>query len=98
MKVFHGALIGFAASSFLCGAAPTLNLLILARVLQGACAGPILPLSQSILQRTFPPKWAPVALTAWSVAMMSGPLLGPTLVGVKRWLFPVSSTPPQAQS
>lgn len=81
-KVFHASLIGFAAASFLCGAAPTLNLLIAARILQGAFAGPILPLSQSILQRTFPPKYAPVALTAWSVAMMAGPLLGPTLGGL----------------
>lgn len=80
-KVFHGALIGFAVASLLCGAAPTLEMLVIARILQGAFAGPIVPLSQSLLQRNFPPRWAPTALTAWSVSMMAGPLLGPTLGG-----------------
>src|ERR1700677_3792449 len=51
----------FTASSFACGAAPTLGLMLLARILQGAGGGALQPLSQSILLESFPPEKRGVA-------------------------------------
>lgn len=81
VRTFTAALFGFAVASLLCGSSTSLNMLIVSRMLQGFAAGPIIPLSQSIIQRIFPPKAAARALSIWGIAMMSGPLLGPTLGG-----------------
>lgn len=82
MRMLMFSLAGFALASLLCGAAPSLNALIASRVLQGLAAGPIIQLSQSMLQRTFPPRYVPMALTVFGVAMMTGPLVGPALGGI----------------
>ena len=65
VRMFLFALLAFAASSLMCGASPSLEVLVLFRVLQGFAAGPIIPLSQAILQRTFPAKSVPRALIIW---------------------------------
>src|SRR5207244_7543853 len=49
------SVVGFTASSFLCGLAPTLGMLIFFRVLQGATGGAMQPLSQAVLLEAFPP-------------------------------------------
>src|ERR1700758_1771043 len=54
VKLFVGAILMFVLSSWLCGIAPTLPILLLARVLQGAVAGPLIPLSQAILLGSYP--------------------------------------------
>jgi len=73
----------FTASSFACGAAPTLGFILLARVLQGAGGGALQPLSQSILLESFPPENRGVAMSVFGFGVVCAPVLGPTLGG---WL------------
>jgi DHA2 family multidrug resistance protein len=81
----------------LCGAAPNLELLVLFRVLQGACGGALMPMSQAILLETFPPKEHAKAMAVWGLGMMLGPILGPILGGwitesySWRWIFYINA-------
>ncbi len=83
----------FTLSSILCGAAPNLGMLILFRVLQGAAGGALIPISQSILLETFPPKQHGMAMAIFGVGAMFGPIVGPALGGwitdqlSWRWIF-----------
>jgi len=73
----------FTIASFFCGAAPTLWLLLLARVLQGAGGGALQPLSQAILLESFPPAKRGAAMALFGFGVVVAPVLGPTLGG---WL------------
>jgi DHA2 family multidrug resistance protein len=73
----------FTVASFFCGAAPTLELLLLARVLQGAGGGALQPLSQAILLESFPPARRGAAMALFGFGVVVAPVLGPTLGG---WL------------
>jgi len=73
----------FSASSFFCGAARSLPMLILARVLQGAGGGALQPLSQSIMLESFPPAKRGAAMALYGIGVVCAPILGPTLGG---WL------------
>ncbi|MBW8859041.1 MAG: MFS transporter, partial [Caulobacter sp.] len=81
VKVFVLGMIGFGFFSFLCGLAPSLSLLVLFRVLQGACGGPLMPLSQTLLLRVFPKKYAAAATGLWAMTTLIAPILGPILGG-----------------
>jgi MFS transporter, DHA2 family, multidrug resistance protein len=71
----------FAASSLLCGLAPNLTILIIARILQGIGGGGLAPSEQSILADTFPPEKRGQAFAAYAIVVVVGPVLGPTLGG-----------------
>jgi DHA2 family multidrug resistance protein len=71
----------FVAASFLCALAPTIGLLICFRVLQGAVAGPMIPLSQSLLISSFPKAKSGAALSVWAITTMVAPVVGPVLGG-----------------
>ncbi len=73
----------FTVASFACGAAPTLGLMLLARVVQGAGGGALQPLSQAILLESFPPKKRGAAMAVFAFGVVVAPVLGPTLGG---WL------------
>jgi len=73
----------FTLSSFLCGAATSLGMILLARALQGAGGGALQPLSQSILLETFPPQKRGMAMAVFALGVVVAPVLGPTLGG---WL------------
>jgi DHA2 family multidrug resistance protein len=73
----------FTIASFFCGAAPTLAVILLARILQGAGGGALQPLSQSILLESFPPAKRSMAMAAYGLGIVVAPVLGPTLGG---WL------------
>src|SRR5208282_4309061 len=73
----------FSASSLLCGAATSLPMLIVARVLQGAGGGALQPLAQSILLESFPPAKRGTAMAVYGIGVVCAPILGPTLGG---WL------------
>ena len=75
--------IVFTVASFFCGAAPSLSIILLARVLQGAGGGALQPLSQSILLESFPPQKRSQAMAAYGLGIVVAPVLGPTLGG---WL------------
>ena len=71
----------FGLSSMLCGLAPSLPLLILARVLQGAGGGGLQPSEQAILADTFPPQKRGQAFAVYGMAVVLAPAIGPTLGG-----------------
>jgi DHA2 family multidrug resistance protein len=73
----------FTVASFACGAAPTLGLMLLARVIQGAGGGALQPLSQAILLESFPPRQRGAAMAVFAFGVVVAPVLGPTLGG---WL------------
>ena len=73
----------FTVASFLCGSAPTLAFMLLARVIQGAGGGALQPLSQAILLESFPPKKRGAAMAVFAFGVVVAPVLGPTLGG---WL------------
>src|SRR5579864_1991957 len=83
----------FTVSSFLCGLAPSLGVLILFRVLQGAGGGGLQPSEQSILADTFPPAQRGMAFAIYGMAIVAAPALGPALGGWItdnydwRWIF-----------
>jgi DHA2 family multidrug resistance protein len=87
------SLIGFTASSVLCGLAANLPMLILARVLQGLCGGGLLAKGQSILFETFPKREQPAAQAIFGIGVIAGPAFGPVLGGYLtdtlgwRWIF-----------
>jgi DHA2 family multidrug resistance protein len=96
-RFFLCCVVAFTATSLLCGAAPNLPLLIVFRVLQGACGGALMPMSQAILLETFPPKEHAKAMAVWGLGMMLGPILGPILGGwitdnySWRWIFYINA-------
>jgi DHA2 family multidrug resistance protein len=71
----------FTASSFLCGIAPSLPILIFARVLQGAGGGGLQPSEQAILADTFPIEKRGQAFAMYGMAVVVAPAIGPTLGG-----------------
>ena len=73
----------FTIASFFCGAAPSLGVILLARVLQGAGGGALQPLSQSILLESFPIQKRSMSMAAYGLGIVVAPVLGPTLGG---WL------------
>ncbi|MBV9842833.1 MAG: DHA2 family efflux MFS transporter permease subunit [Sphingomonadaceae bacterium] len=72
----------FAISSLLCGMAPNLTFLILARVFQGVGGGGLAPVEQSMIADTFPPQQRGMAFAAFAFVVVCGPVFGPTLGGV----------------
>jgi DHA2 family multidrug resistance protein len=87
------SVVGFTASSFLCGLAPTLPLLIAFRIMQGATGGCLQPLSQAVLLEAFPPHDRGKAMGFWGLGIVVAPILGPVLGGWLtdnyswRWVF-----------
>src|SRR3954466_13874282 len=87
------AVSGFTVASFFCGLAPSLPILIIFRVIQGACGGGLQPLSQAILLESFPPEKRGQAMAFWALGIVVAPMLGPVLGGWLtdnyswRWVF-----------
>jgi MFS transporter, DHA2 family, multidrug resistance protein len=83
----------FTTSSFLCGAAGSLGMILFARTLQGAGGGALQPLSQAILLESFPPQKRGSAMAVFALGVVVAPVLGPTLGGYLtdtytwRWAF-----------
>ncbi|WP_392564232.1 DHA2 family efflux MFS transporter permease subunit [Orbus wheelerorum] len=81
VKVFLWATALFTLFSFLCGISDSLAMLLFFRVIQGAVAGPVIPLSQSILLRGYPPALQKLALALWSMTIILAPVCGPIFGG-----------------
>ena len=73
----------FTVSSFVCGAATSLGMILIARAVQGAGGGALQPLSQAILLESFPPEKRGLAMAMFGLGVVVAPVLGPTLGG---WL------------
>jgi MFS transporter, DHA2 family, multidrug resistance protein len=81
VRLFTASVGLFVLASLLCGLAPSLQTLILFRVLQGAVAGPMIPLSQSLLLASYPASKAGSALAIWAITTLVAPVVGPVLGG-----------------
>ncbi|GIX30215.1 MAG: EmrB/QacA family drug resistance transporter [Porticoccaceae bacterium] len=92
-RVFLMAVAGFLAASMACGAAASLEQMMLFRALQGLAAAFIAPMSQTLVFDINPPSRLPTAVTVWSAASMLAPISGPVLGGLLcehwgwRWIF-----------
>jgi MFS transporter, DHA2 family, multidrug resistance protein len=92
-RFYMSCVVLFTLSSFLCGIAPSLPLLIVFRVLQGVGGGGLQPSEQAILADTFPPAKRGMAFAVYAMAVVVAPALGPTIGGwitdnySWRWIF-----------
>ncbi|MDQ2151633.1 DHA2 family efflux MFS transporter permease subunit [Alcaligenaceae bacterium C4P045] len=81
VRLFLTSTLLFVVASWLCGFAPSLEMLIGFRVLQGAVAGPMIPLSQTLMLASFPKEKAGMALAIWAMTTLVAPVAGPLLGG-----------------
>jgi DHA2 family multidrug resistance protein len=92
-RFFITCVVIFTISSVFCGFAPSLGILIVCRVLQGAGGGGLQPMAQAILADTFPPEKRGLAFALYGVTVIVAPTIGPTLGGwitdnySWRWIF-----------
>ncbi len=80
----------FTIASLLCGQAHSLGELIAFRILQGAVAGTLIPLSQSLIMQNYPPEKRNIGLGFWSMIVVVAPIFGPILGGwiTDNWGWP----------
>ena len=81
VRLFLASIILFVITSWLCGLAPNMTTLIIFRVLQGLVAGPMIPLSQTLLLSSYPKALAGLAMALWSMTTLVAPVMGPLLGG-----------------
>ena len=81
VRLFIGSVVLFVIASWLCGLAPNMATLIAFRALQGFVAGPMIPLSQSLLLSSYPRALAGVAMAMWAITTLVAPVMGPLLGG-----------------
>ncbi|MEJ8822434.1 DHA2 family efflux MFS transporter permease subunit [Variovorax humicola] len=81
VRLFMASVILFMITSFMCGIAPNMTTLILFRAMQGFVAGPMIPLSQTLLLSSYPRAKAGLAMAMWSMTTLVAPVMGPLLGG-----------------
>lgn len=81
VRVFVTSMALFGLFSMLCGFSTSLGMLVFARICQGLAGGPLMPLSQTLLLRIFPPNKAPAAIGLWAMTTLVAPVVGPILGG-----------------
>src|SRR6202040_2920957 len=92
-RFFMACVVLFTISSLLCGLAPSLPLLVVFRVIQGAGGGGLQPISQAILVDSFPREKQGMAMAIYGMGVVVAPTIGPTLGGwitddfSWRWIF-----------
>jgi DHA2 family multidrug resistance protein len=92
-KFYMICVVLFGISSMMCGMAPSLPILVICRLLQGAGGGGLGPSEQAILADTFPPKQRGQAFALYGLAVVCAPAIGPSLGGwitdnfSWRWVF-----------
>lgn len=81
VRLFIASVLLFVLSSWACGLAHSLEALVIYRVVQGLVAGPMIPLSQTLLLSSYPRAKAGMALAMWSMTTLVAPVVGPLLGG-----------------
>ncbi|HEY1090935.1 MAG TPA: DHA2 family efflux MFS transporter permease subunit, partial [Burkholderiaceae bacterium] len=81
VRLFTTSVLLFVLASWLCGFAHSLEMLVACRVLQGLVAGPMIPLSQTLLMSSYPPSKTGMALALWGMTTLVAPVAGPLLGG-----------------
>ncbi len=90
VRLFTASVLLFVIASLLCGLAPSIEALIFFRIVQGAVAGPMIPLSQALLLASYPKSRAGFALAMWGMTTLVAPVVGPLLGG---WITDYVSWP-----
>ncbi len=85
--LFITCLIGFTITSMMCGAAQSLEQMVVFRIFQGLFGAALVPLSQSTMMDIYPVEQRGQAMAIWGVGVMIGPILGPTLGGYLTELY-----------
>jgi DHA2 family multidrug resistance protein len=91
--VMVGSMLLFSLFTYLCGAADSLETLVLWRIMQGATGAPVTPLSQTILFDVFPRRHHRMITSVYGMTVVIGPVIGPALGGYLsdlyswRWAF-----------
>ena len=80
-RYFLLSMTAFVMASACCGAAQSLDQIVIFRLVQGFAGAAMVPSSQAIMMETFPPEEQQMAMATWSMGMMVAPALGPTLGG-----------------
>ncbi len=92
-NVFVVSIIGFTLASALCGAATSLEQIVLFRIIQGACGAAMPPLSQAVMLDAYPLEKRGGIMAIWGMGIMIAPICGPVLGGWLtdnfswRWVF-----------
>ncbi|MEP7300957.1 MAG: DHA2 family efflux MFS transporter permease subunit, partial [Caldimonas sp.] len=81
VRLFVLSILLFVIASWLCGLAPNIGMLIVFRVIQGLVAGPMIPLSQTLLLSSYPRAKAGTAMAMWAMTVLVAPVAGPLLGG-----------------
>ncbi|MEO6033173.1 MAG: DHA2 family efflux MFS transporter permease subunit [Burkholderiaceae bacterium] len=81
VRLFTASILLFVIASWLCGLAPNIESLIVFRVIQGFVAGPMIPLSQTLLLASYPVAKAGTAMAMWAMTVLVAPVAGPLLGG-----------------
>src|SRR3954462_5510603 len=81
VRLFTASVLLFVVASLMCGMATSFPMLVFFRVVQGAVAGPMIPLSQTLLLSSYPREKSGVALGMWSMTTLVAPVAGPLLGG-----------------
>ena len=81
VKMFISAMVGFGLFSVLCGLSMSLSMIVVCRIGQGLCGGPIMPMSQTLMLRVFPPERRARAMGLWAMTTLLGPAMGPIIGG-----------------
>ncbi|TFZ08823.1 DHA2 family efflux MFS transporter permease subunit [Ramlibacter humi] len=81
VRLFIASVLMFVAASWLCGLAINMPMLIAFRALQGFVAGPMIPLSQTLLLASYPRAMAGLAMAMWAMTTLIAPVMGPLLGG-----------------
>ncbi len=95
-RLFIGCIAGFTVTSMMCGAAQTLEQLVVFRLMQGMCGAALAPLSQATMLDIYPFSRRAQAMAIFSMGVTMGPIMGPTLGGYLtdlyswRWVFYVN--------
>ncbi len=89
-RLYLACLAGFTLASLAAGAAPTLGLLITARVVQGLTGGAMVPMSQAITMEAFPRSEQGIATAVFGIGVICGPIVGPLVGGwvTDNWSWP----------
>jgi EmrB/QacA subfamily drug resistance transporter len=95
-RVFEIGVVGFGVTSVFCALAPTIELLVLSRALQGVCGALLTPAALAVIAATFPPDERGRAIGAWTAWSGMGTILGPLIGGQLvdsaswRWIFAIN--------
>jgi DHA2 family multidrug resistance protein len=81
VRLFTLSVLLFTIASALCGLAQNFESLIAFRLIQGLVSGPMVPLSQTILMRSYPPEKRGLALGLWAMTVIVAPIFGPVMGG-----------------